>query len=82
MYMVIVITLAYIIMFIVHNYCVYVYTTGCLSVFTTINGGIIDDCIVTRTGQDSFYIVANAGRADVDLNHIRVSQYYMYMWYM
>ncbi len=41
--------------------------------FTNAKGGIIDDCIVTRTGQESFYIVANAGRADVDLNHIGVS---------
>lgn len=40
--------------------------------FTTSTGGIIDDCIVTRTGSDSFYIVSNASRADVDLNHMKV----------
>ncbi len=42
--------------------------------FTTSNGGIIDDCIVTRIGESSFYIVANAGRADVDLKHIQVGK--------
>ena len=40
--------------------------------FTTYNGGIIDDCIVTRTGENNFYVVSNAGRADVDLHHMKV----------
>jgi aminomethyltransferase len=43
-----------------------------LSMFTTENGGIIDDCIVTRMSEDSFYVVSNAGRADVDLEHMKV----------
>lgn len=40
--------------------------------FTTAVGGIIDDCIVTRTGENTFYIVSNAGRADADLHHMKV----------
>ena len=43
-----------------------------LSMFTTAAGGIIDDCIVTRTSENTFYIVSNAGRADADLHHIKV----------
>ena len=46
---------------------------GTLSVFTTDNGGIIDDLIVTRTGEQSFYVVANAGCAEKDLLHLTVS---------
>ena len=45
---------------------------GTLSLFTNRHGGIIDDCIVTRTGTSSFFIVSNADRADVDLNHMQV----------
>ena len=39
---------------------------------TTKSGGIIDDCIVTRTGEQSFYIVANAACADKDITHLNV----------
>ena len=49
-------------------------TAGTLSVLTTDSGGIIDDLIVTRTGEQSFYVVANAGCADKDMAHLRVSQ--------
>ena len=45
---------------------------GTLSLFTNSNGGIIDDCIITRTGVTSFYIVSNASRAKVDLQHLKV----------
>ena len=45
---------------------------GTLSVLTTDNGGIIDDLIVTRTGEQSFYVVANAGCADKDMEHLKV----------
>lgn len=45
---------------------------GTLTLLTNNNGGIIDDCIITRTGASSFYIVSNAGRADVDLQHLQV----------
>lgn len=30
-------------------------------------GGIIDDCVITRRGQDSFYFVTNAARREEDL---------------
>ncbi len=48
--------------------------SGSLSVLTNTNGGIIDDCIVTRTGSQDFYIVSNAGRADTDHGHLKVSE--------
>jgi aminomethyltransferase len=48
--------------------------TGTLSVLTSGNGGIIDDLIVARTGEESFYVVANAGCADKDLLHLRACQ--------
>lgn len=35
--------------------------TGSLSVFTTHSGGIIDDLIVSRVDENTFYIVSNAG---------------------
>jgi len=43
-----------------------------LSVITNVKGGIIDDCIVTRTSPESFFIVANAGCAEKDLAHLKV----------
>ena len=51
---------------------------GTLSLLTTESGGILDDCIITRTGDRSFYIVANAGCADKDMAHIKV---YTCMYY-
>ncbi|GAA5988901.1 hypothetical protein JCM10908_006217 [Rhodotorula pacifica] len=38
-----------------------------LSVLLNEEGGILDDCMITRWGQESFYLVTNAGRADVDI---------------
>ncbi|GAA5964049.1 hypothetical protein JCM8115_000883 [Rhodotorula mucilaginosa] len=38
-----------------------------LSVLLNEEGGILDDCMITRWGEDSFYLVTNAGRADVDI---------------
>ncbi len=35
------------------------------------SGGIIDDLMVTRTGQEDYLLVVNAARKDFDLNHIR-----------
>ena len=59
---------------ILSNFIVYVaiFASGTLSVITNSSGGIIDDCIVTRTGRDSFYLVSNAGREDVDMTHMMV----------
>lgn len=41
---------------------------GCavLTVFTNANGGILDDLIITRDGDDKFFIVSNAGRRNED----------------
>ncbi len=47
--------------------------SGTLSVITNARGGIVDDCIVTRTGPQDFYMVSNAGCADKDIAHLRVS---------
>ncbi|KAK9894974.1 glycine cleavage system T protein [Cystobasidium minutum MCA 4210] len=41
-----------------------------LSVMLNKNGGIIDDLMVTRQGDESYYIVTNAGRRKEDLEHI------------
>ncbi|GAA5939998.1 hypothetical protein JCM3775_003250 [Rhodotorula graminis] len=38
-----------------------------LSVLLNDEGGIIDDCMITRWGEQSFYLVTNAGRSDVDI---------------
>ena len=53
-----------------------------LSVLTTESGGIIDDLIVTRIGEQSFYVVANAGCADKDLLHLRVRTIPQFMLYI
>jgi len=37
------------------------------TVLTNDKGGIIDDLIITRGGDDSFFVVFNAGRKDVDI---------------
>ncbi|GAA5821731.1 hypothetical protein JCM11251_000994 [Rhodosporidiobolus azoricus] len=38
-----------------------------LSVLLNEEGGIIDDCMITGWGDEGFYLVTNAGRADVDI---------------
>lgn len=38
-----------------------------LSVFLNDRGGIIDDTIITKHAEDSYYVVTNAGRRDRDL---------------
>lgn len=43
-----------------------------LSVFTNEKGGIIDDTMITNSG-DYFFIVVNAGCADKDIAHINKS---------
>ncbi|XP_054721999.1 aminomethyltransferase, mitochondrial-like [Uloborus diversus] len=42
-----------------------------LTLFTTENGGIIDDLIVTKTDTDHLYVVSNAGCAEKDLKHMQ-----------
>lgn len=38
--------------------------------FLNDNGGVLDDLIVTRLGEDRFMVVANAGNADADIEHL------------
>ncbi|MEJ1991505.1 MAG: glycine cleavage system aminomethyltransferase GcvT [Maritimibacter sp.] len=42
------------------------------AMFTTPEGGIIDDLMITNKG-DHFYLVVNAGRYDVDMAHMRAN---------
>ncbi|RKO87770.1 hypothetical protein BDK51DRAFT_27160, partial [Blyttiomyces helicus] len=42
-----------------------------LSLFTNLHGGIIDDTVINKQTEESFYVVSNAGCADKDLAHIR-----------
>jgi aminomethyltransferase len=42
-----------------------------LSFFLNEAGGILDDLIVTRLGDDRFMVVANAGNAEADEQHLR-----------
>lgn len=37
-----------------------------LSVFTNDEGGILDDLIITKDGEENFFVVSNAGRRDED----------------
>lgn len=41
------------------------------TVFTNENGGIIDDLMVTKTGEDEFHLVINAGCKDKDIAWIK-----------
>lgn len=47
-------------------------SSAVLSMFTTAQGGIIDDCIITRSGPHSFFVVSNAGRAEEVQGHVKV----------
>ena len=38
---------------------------------TSVNGGIIDDLIITRWSNSSFYLVVNAANKNQDLSHIK-----------
>ncbi|KAL8280725.1 hypothetical protein RQP46_006729 [Phenoliferia psychrophenolica] len=44
-----------------------------LSVLLNPEGGIIDDCMITRWGEQSFYLVTNAGRAERDMAWIKLN---------
>ena len=56
-------------------------STASLSVITNSSGGIIDDCIITRTGKQSFFVVSNAGRIKEDLEQMNV-RYNTFVDYM
>ncbi|XP_068619614.1 aminomethyltransferase, mitochondrial [Battus philenor] len=45
--------------------------TSSLTVFLNSKGGIIDDLIVTKVKDNQLYIVSNAGRMDVDKQHMQ-----------
>lgn len=45
--------------------------TSSLTVFLNENGGIIDDLIVTKVSDEILYVVSNAGRLEVDKQHMR-----------
>ncbi|KAA9369629.1 MULTISPECIES: glycine cleavage system aminomethyltransferase GcvT [Ochrobactrum] len=38
--------------------------------FLNEKGGVLDDLIVTRLGEDRYMVVANAGNADADIEHL------------
>lgn len=42
-----------------------------LTVFLNDKGGIIDDLIVTKVNAETLYVVSNAGRLEVDKQHMR-----------
>ncbi|XP_013186247.2 aminomethyltransferase, mitochondrial [Amyelois transitella] len=42
-----------------------------LTVFLNAKGGIIDDLIVTKVNNETLYIVSNAGRLEVDKEHMK-----------
>lgn len=44
---------------------------GQLTLMLNHEGGIIDDCIVTKLSPNSFYLVVNAGRKDVDFKWMK-----------
>lgn len=45
--------------------------SGSLTVFLTDKGGIIDDLIVTKVNEETLYVVSNAGRMEVDKQHMK-----------
>ncbi|ODV95343.1 hypothetical protein PACTADRAFT_50077 [Pachysolen tannophilus NRRL Y-2460] len=45
--------------------------TGTLSVLLNEQGGVIDDCIITKHGDDKFYLVTNAGCREKDIKFIK-----------
>ena len=49
--------------------------SGCYTVLPNAEGGIIDDAIVNKVTDGHFYVVANAGCADKDLDHLTVSSW-------
>lgn len=48
------------------------FIAGTLSLITNDAGGIVDDCIITRAGEKSFYVVSNASRREVVLDLLKV----------
>jgi aminomethyltransferase len=40
------------------------------SVMTNVEGGIVDDLVITRWAEDTYYLVVNAARKEDDLKHL------------
>jgi len=40
-------------------------------VMTNIEGGIVDDLVIARWAEDTYFLVVNAARKEEDLNHLR-----------
>lgn len=40
-------------------------------VMTNAEGGVVDDLVVTRWAEDTYFLVVNAARKEEDLNHLR-----------
>ncbi|TPX35687.1 aminomethyltransferase [Synchytrium microbalum] len=45
-------------------------SSSTLSLFTNAAGGIIDDTVINKQTEDTFYVVSNAGCAEKDMAHI------------
>ena len=46
------------------------------TLMTNDDGGIIDDAILTCTGENSYYLVSNASRADEVIKRLKVSHHH------
>lgn len=44
-----------------------------LTVFLNSKGGVIDDLIVTKVSSETLYVVSNAGRLEVDKEHMKIT---------
>lgn len=44
------------------------------TLMTNNGGGVIDDAILTCTGQNSYYLVSNASRADEVIKRLKVTE--------
>lgn len=49
------------------------------TLMTNDDGGIIDDAILTCTGENSYYLVSNASRADEVIKRLKVSHHHLYV---
>lgn len=43
----------------------------CYGVMTNTEGGIVDDLVITRWAEDTYFLVVNAARKEEDLRHLR-----------
>lgn len=43
----------------------------CYGVMTNLEGGIVDDLVITRWAEDTYFLIVNAARKEEDLCHLR-----------